>query len=232
MTRTLSALCLGWLALCAVDGRAAGDGAPGSVSRDLLVERLQAPEARPLERYRARRYLTASTRGGRMTAEMEVLTSYDERDRFHWEVVRESGSGVIRKRVLRAALQAEEEGQSAEQKGRGALTADNYEFLDVSVADDSTMRLGMKARRKHPLLVNGALYFDAASSDLLLMEGELSRRPSFWTRRAYITRQYGRIGGVRVPVAMWSTADVRLVGESSFSMTYEYLEINGQPVAP
>ena len=47
----------------------------------------------------------------------------------------------------------------------------------------------------------------------------------------HIQRDYGRINGVHVPLSMSSTADVRLVGASTFSMTYSYVEINGSPVA-
>ena len=58
----------------------------------------------------------------------------------------------------------------------------------------------------------------------------LARRPSLWTRRVQVRREYTRIGGVHVPIAMSSTADVLVVGASSFSMTYRYVEINGKPV--
>jgi predicted kinase len=56
--------------------------------------------------------------------------------------------------------------------------------------------------------------------------------PSVWTRRVRIVREYARLEGVHVPVAMRSTADVLIVGASSFDMTYEYAEINGRMVAP
>jgi hypothetical protein len=62
------------------------------------------------------------------------------------------------------------------------------------------------------------------------VEGELSQRPSFWTRKVRIVREYDRLDGVHVPVAMRSTADVLIVGMSSFSMTYQYAEINGRAV--
>jgi hypothetical protein len=64
------------------------------------------------------------------------------------------------------------------------------------------------------------------------VEGELSRRPSFWTRNVRILREYARIDGVHVPVAMSSTASVLLVGASTFSMTYKYTEINGATTEP
>ena len=56
------------------------------------------------------------------------------------------------------------------------------------------------------------------------------KRPSFWTRKVQIVRDYGRIGGVRVPIAMGSTADMLFAGQSTFSMTYEYESINDVPV--
>jgi hypothetical protein len=62
------------------------------------------------------------------------------------------------------------------------------------------------------------------------MEGRLSKPPSFWTRRVEIVRWYRRIAGVRMPVALESAANVRIAGESTFRMTYEYESINGQRV--
>src|SRR5439155_193678 len=74
-------------------------------------------------------------------------------------------------------------------------------------------------------------FLEPDAVDLVRVEGDLSLRPSIWTRRVHIQRDYGRINGVHVPLSMSSTADVRLVGASTFSMTYSYVEINGSPVA-
>ena len=72
---------------------------------------------------------------------------------------------------------------------------------------------------------------ESDSADLIRVEGELSQRPSFWTRRVHVVREYDRVGGVHVPISMKSTADVLIVGSSSFSMTYRYSEINGKLVS-
>jgi hypothetical protein len=45
-----------------------------------------------------------------------------------------------------------------------------------------------------------------------------------------VVREYDRVGGVHVPVSMTSTADVLIVGASTFSMTYRYAEINGKQI--
>lgn len=210
----------------------ARDGEPlaAAMSRDAVVGRLVAPDTRPLVQYRAVRRLTAATRGGRMAAEMVAITTFDEHG-FTYEVLCERGSSLIRRRVLRGALEAEAQGQALGNRDQGALSLANYDFPSVSEAPDHLVRLEMKPRKKHPLLIDGALFFDPQTTDLVRMEGELSKRPSFWTRRARIIRDYARVEGVRVPVSMRSTADVLITGVSTFDMAYEYLEINGEPVS-
>src|SRR5690242_6489105 len=58
-----------------------------------LVERFLAPEQAPLVSYRAFRRLTASTRGGKMQAVLEVATSLDPVHGFTFEITSQEGSG-------------------------------------------------------------------------------------------------------------------------------------------
>lgn len=198
--------------------------------RETVIEWLVAPDPQPLLQYRAVRRLVASTRGGAMAAELVASTTFND-SRFAYEVESERGSSLIRRRVLRAALQAEFEGQRPDNQDRAAITPANYEFPSVSAADN-LIRLELKPRRKSPFLFDGAVYFDRQTADMVRVEGALAKRPSFWTRRTHVIREYARINGVRVPIAMRSDADVFITGASSFEMTYEYLEINGQPISP
>jgi len=62
------------------------------------------------------------------------------------------------------------------------------------------------------------------------MEGRLSKTPSFWTRRVEIVRWYRRIAGFRMPTVLETVANVRVAGESTFRMTYEYETVEGQRV--
>jgi hypothetical protein len=79
------------------------------------------------------------------------------------------------------------------------------------------------------MLVDGTILVTEDGADLVGVEGLLVKRPSTWTRRVEIRRGYARIAGVRVPVSMQSTARVLIVGTSTFSMTYEYESVNGEP---
>jgi hypothetical protein len=200
-------------------------------SADLLA-RFFAPDTRPLRQYRALRTLTATTRGGKMRASMTAWTTLDPEHGFQFRIESEDGSSIIRRKVLQAALEAERDAFTSGDRDQAALTTANYEFLEMIPVPVNLVKVDVRPRRKHVMLIDGALFLEAESADLIRIEGELSRRPSFWTRNVRILREYARLEGVHVPVAMSSTANVLLVGASTFSMTYKYVEINGRPAEP
>ena len=196
-----------------------------------LLDRFLAPDDQPLISYRAFRHMSASTRGGRMKASIEVWTTLDPKRGFTYEITKAEGSSLIQKKVLFAALEAEQAAvQSLTNKAQSALTPANYQFLDIMPISDRMTQVDVKPRRKHVMLINGHLVIETESADLVRVEGELSQRPSFWTRRVQVVREYERVGGVHVPVSMQSTADVLIVGKSLFSMDYKYSEINGRTI--
>ena len=71
------------------------------------------------------------------------------------------------------------------------------------------------------------MYITDTDADLVRVEGRLAKSPSFWTRRIDVVKQYARVGGLRVPIRVESTAQIRLAGTSTMSMTYVYEMING-----
>lgn len=198
--------------------------------RGEFIDRFLAPDDVPLVSYRAFRHLTASTRGGKMHASIDAWTTLDPVRGFTYEIVSMEGSGLIQRKVLIAALNAEQEAVKASDRAQSALTPANYDFLAISSEDARLVKMDVRPKRKHVMLVEGALFIEADSADLVRIEGELSKRPSFWTRRVRVVREYDRVEGVHVPVSMSSTADVLIVGASTFSMTYRYAEINGKQI--
>jgi hypothetical protein len=46
-----------------------------------------------------------------------------------------------------------------------------------------------------------------------------------------VVKQYARVAGLRVPIRIESTAQIRLAGTSTMTMTYEYEMINGVNVS-
>jgi hypothetical protein len=195
-----------------------------------VVERFLTSTDRSLISYSAFRRLEAVSRGGKMQASLKARTTLDPQNGFQYEVLEEHGSGLIRSKVLRAALEAEREAKRRDQAVRGALTEANYTFTAAEITPEGWLRVTIHPRRKDTLLVEGSILLTHDEADLIRVEGLLVKRPSFWMRRVEIVRSYRRIAGVRVPIAMGSTADVLFGGKSTFSMDYEYESINGQPV--
>jgi hypothetical protein len=205
-------------------------GAIGASSTDeRLLDLFLHSDQPPLTTYRARRTLEASTMGGRMTASLEAWTHLDSDGTFGFEVVREEGSGLIRQRVLVKALETERQNHNDRETGQVLLNRANYGF-DIRAAGGDTVTIGLLPRRRSPMLLIGSITVKRDDGDLLRMDGSPSEQPSWWTRRVDVVRRYARVNGVRVPVEMSSRADVRLGGESSFLMTYDYATINGRSV--
>jgi hypothetical protein len=208
-------------------------GVPRAVeSADSCVDRFLDAEDPPLVSYRAVRRLEAAARDGKMHASLTAMTSLDPGRGFHFEILDERGSSLIRSKVLRAALEAERRLRDSGDTARNAVTKSNYEFGLAEVDRPGLVRIGIRPRRPDALLVVGSILLTEDSADLVSIEGRLIKRPSFWTRRVDIVRRYKRLAGIRVPISMESTADVLLGGRSTFSMRYAYEAINDERVPP
>ena len=226
----LAALIVGLVAAATVVAAPLTPSAQNEEPADTVSRFLES--GRPLlTAFRARRHLEAASRGGKMTAQMDAWATLTADGKFTFEVEKESGSGILRQRVLRAALIEEQDNYAGARLAESAFTRDNYTFrLEETAREDEFIRIGLSPRRKSELLVSGTALVRRADADLVTIQGTLSKRPSFWTRRVDMTRHYARIDGVRVPIEVRIKADVRLVGDSSFTMTYQYATINGRPV--
>lgn len=244
----------------AASGRAAIDPLDAIESAGTAdpVQRFLARADEPVVQYRARRTLRARNERFNKEGWITARTELDPATGFTFQILEEGGSSYIRSRVLRKALEGERDAFVAGEPARAALSPANYRFstapapapapaaapppastaatgtaselrpIESSSAVDT---LRIVPLRKDKLLVDGTITL-AADGDLLRIEGRLVKNPSFWTNRVEIVRRYGRIEGIRVPLVIESTANVKIAGTSVFSMTYEYESINGRPVSP
>ena len=196
-----------------------------------VLARFLATNAHSLLSYEATRKLEVVARGGKMTAFLTAHTSLDSDHGFRFQVIEEQGSGFLRSRVLHAVLEGERQAKQRERGQAGALSAANYSFKVDEITAEGLLRVWITPKRRDELLMDGSMLLMPDSGDLVLMEGLLVKRPSFWTRKVRIVRRYARIGGARVPIETSSTAEVLFAGPSNFTMRYEYASINGVPVA-
>jgi len=160
------------------------------------------------------------------TAWMEVRATADENG-FRYTVLDEGGSGLVRSKALRGTLEQESKWWKDGEAGRTWLTPDNYQFEDAGTEPDGLARIGVTPKRKDLLLVNGSIFLKPDDGELVRIEGSPARSPSFWTRRLHVVRHYARIAGVHLPVAVESSAQIRMVGSATFRMSYKYESVNG-----
>lgn len=234
--------------------RSAEDSSDPSRASGSLLERFLSHEAEPVVRYRATRRLEAENGRFNVKGWMNVTTELSPERGFTWTIIDEGGSGHIRDKVLRRTLEGEARAVKNNDPSKAALNEMNYTFGLVAPRDpkakatdessddaslpsidgapvDGLARLFITPKRKDMLLVDGVVVVAADDADLVQIEGRLSKTPSWWTRSVDVLRRYARVGGIRVPVATESTANVRIAGRSEFRMTYTYQMINGRQIA-
>lgn len=203
---------------------------PASPSEYVAVERFLAEIEKPPVANQARRRLEASSKKLKESAWMEAITQYDPVKGFTYTIVAHGGSDRIRKRVLEAVLEAEQENSTRGEWRKGNLSRANYEFNFGGHAGDGMLKMQLTPKRKDSRLVLGSALLTASSGNLVRVEGRLSKSPSFWVRWVKVSRSYSPIGGAMMPVAIESTADVRIAGVSTFAMTYDYQMVDGQAI--
>lgn len=203
-------------------------GAEAVASADALIERVVAQTTRTGISARAFRELRAGTTTGKHQGWMEVETVMNPSTGLTWRVLEEGGSERTRNKVLREVLQAE---AATQRNGAdtSALTMENYLFEPMTLQSGGPLKIRLTPRRRDDKMIDGVLTVSADGYPIRL-EGKLAKSPSFWVRSVTIVRCYERFAGVALPISLESTADVRLVGRSSFAMRYDYREVNGERI--
>ena len=179
--------------------------------------------------YRAIRRLEAEN--GSRRGWLEAITEYSAESGFSYQVTAEGGSSLVRSKVLRAVLEGEREIIAEGETARSSLALANYAFQPNGVDDEGLANILLSPKRKERVLVAGTMFLQPDVGDLVRLQGQLAKNPSFWVRNVQIVRSYKRIEGVVVPVTLESTAHVRILGPASLRMTYSYSEIDGHRVS-
>ena len=200
--------------------------APMPSALEPVLHRFLARGDEPLVTYRGTRHLEGHNERYNMSGWMEIATELTA-DGFHYRVIDEGGSDVIRRRVFRSMLENEEQIFANGDVARSSITATNYDLSPAPAAEPGLVKLFARPKRKDVTLIDGAVYITDTDADLVRVEGRLAKSPSFWTRRVDVVKQYARVGGLRVPIRVESTAQIRLAGTSTMTMTYDYEMING-----
>ena len=218
---------LGWVAAFTFAIVATAVTSPGARAPEPPTPNLPALTEPSLHQYRALRRMHAISERFDHEGWMDAWTEFDSGG-FRYQIVAERGSDTVRNKVLRALLKREQEIIANGDFGRGELTPENYEFGAES-SGSGVRYVTIKPKRKDAMLIDGRMVL-SPEGELLRVEGQVAKNPSFWTSQVHLTRHYARVDGVRVPIATESLAKVKLVGRSQLNIVYEYTSVNGRPV--
>lgn len=120
----------------------------------------------------------------------------------------ERGAGIVRK-VL--AHEAEMAGNSQPH----AVTSANYNFelLGRETLDGHDCYvLQLFPKRDAVELMRGKVWVDAANFDMLRVQGDTAKSPSFWLKKLNVTINYGHVNGIWLETSTQAVADVRFAG--------------------
>jgi hypothetical protein len=194
------------------------------------ADRTPTVQESPLRQYRAYRRMHAWNEKFGQEAWLECWTEFDDRG-FRYDITTERGSEYVLNKVLKTLLRREQELIAEGQADRADLTPENYEFAEPAVDEEGQRYVVLKPKRKDVLLVDGRMVLNSEGTDVVRVEGRLSKNPSFWTSLVNVIRQFARLDGVRVPVSTESVAKLKLAGLSRMEVQYEYETINGRPIS-
>jgi hypothetical protein len=204
------------------------NGVAATVDVTTAIEKFLARPFVPTQ-YRATRRLEATGSGQR--GWLDAQTAFTPAGGMQYEVMAEGGSGLIRSRVLRSLLEQEKELIATGSAESVSIDRSNYAFSPGGVTPDGLVQVTLQPLRKHRALIIGAMFLAPGDGELVRVEGQLAKNPSFWLRKVEVVRSYALINGVLVPLSLQSTAQVRFLGRSSLRMTYHYTEIDNRPVS-
>lgn len=222
----------GFLIGCAAIA-AAQDASPAPSANEIIrkVTTANAVRSARLHAYSSTRVYEVDYKGfgGDRHAKMVVKADYAA-EKKSFRIVSEEGSKLLLNRVIRKALESEEEAASNEMRNRSALTELNYAFeLVGNQMEDGKpyFVLQVKPRRKDKYLYDGRVWIDATDYAIARVEAQPAKNPSFWITGATIDHRNMSVRGIWLPAVNHSTSKIRLGGKATMTIDYgKYEELS------
>jgi outer membrane lipoprotein-sorting protein len=202
-----------------------------------VVERMVAMNQRRSEALRSynvtRVYHVENTKFNRK-ADLVARMTYYWPDEKKFTVLSESGSGVLRKFVLRRAMESEQEAAKKDVRRITDIHPNNYDFRLMGSEQDGGRQLYvLEATPKvnNKFSFRGRIWVDAQDFAVVRVEGQPAKNPSWWLKRVDIRQSYQKLGDFWLPLKNESVSQVRIFGRSSFIIQYKDYQILDPPGA-
>ena len=176
-----------------------------------------------------RRYTFENKRIGKR-AEVTVREVRDAAGAKTFEVVSESGSEIVRKRVIAKMIEAEQEVSRKAEREQTRIIPANYEFHlsgKEVMNGRSSYVFDIDPKTENKFLIRGRIWVDAEDFAISRVEGQPAKNPSFWIKSVHVVQQYGRTGKFWLPASNQSHAEARVFGPTEVTIHYfDYVTID------
>ena len=210
----------------------AGQSKPAEPSAEEVIARMVAADNARLAKstgYTGKRRYHLENKRFKVTAEMSVSVVCNSHGAKTFQILSSKGPGAIRGRVFQPMLDAETDGTRKESRQDTRLLPANYDFRMIGqevLNGRNNFVLEATPKTQNKYLIQGRIWVDAEDYATTRMEGSPSKNPSFWTRKIRIEHRYVKTGGLWLPIANRSEADVMIFGTTLVTIDYSDYVIN------
>jgi hypothetical protein len=209
----------------------AADTAPLSMSADDVVRQLVEMDkmrASALRSYVSERRYIAENPKFSKHAEVTVQESYVPPGRKELNVTSETGSTLVRRRVIAKLIEAELDAVRDANRDQTHVTPENYTFQlagTEQVDGYSCFVLEVTPKSAKKYLMRGRIWVDTSDFAIVRMEGSPAKNPSVWTREVHFIRRYEKHGPFWLPAFLESDSKIVIAGTSSLKIEYSNYRI-------
>jgi hypothetical protein len=225
--------------LLSISLAATAQTAPPSASLSEILSRMSAMNrvrVAALHRYHSTRTYQISYKGfpKDLAAKAVVKLDFTAPDNKQFTIVSEEGSKLLVNRVIKKALESEQEAAKPDFRRRSTLDESNYEFKllgNDSEAGRPCYLLEVKPKREDKYLYDGRVCVDAADYAVARIEAKPAKNPSFWITKATIDSRSHKHGDFWLAASTHSTSHVRLGGDADLRINYDdYQVLDASPL--
>ena len=156
-------------------------------------------------------------------ADMTVRVTCNSTGAKTFAVLDESGSGFVRRKVIRRMIDAEQEASEKREHEQTRIIPQNYDFRLIGTditGERPAYVLEITPKTNNKFLVRGRIWVDAEDFAIARVEGSPAKSVSFWVHSVTVVQRYTRVGKLWLPVSNESLAKVRIFGPTEVRINY------------
>ncbi len=179
-------------------------------------------QASDLGGYTATSLIDAELPDSAQKAEFELKQHYAAPAELEFSAVRSSGDSFVKSNVIVRLLQSEVDHVHRREQSQTAINSANYKFSykgSSLIKGTPVYVYEAKPHKKRIGLFKGKIYLDAASGELIRVQGRIVKSPSFFIKKIDFTQEYAHVGGFTLPLHLHSEAQTRIIGKAVIDVT-------------